>query len=319
MQQGRIRVTGEDLADLPAKIEAILNRHVHALAGLCRVGVAGVASYENSWVLFVFLTIVDVVKLVGHPVTDFVDGPPGNVFHINSVWMQDCVGVANDFVQRSLPNGTTIVRVHRTKIHVEANQVATFAWNEQDGAAVMGLDGTFGANIWKICFNQYIHNTPCVVGFVTDGVATDGLTNRGVCAVGANQVLGTNLAGFTLFGSGSNLQGNFDGVLVVLINGLGNKFVAEIWFHPGCRQFSKFREIIQYTGLVDDQVRELRNTGWVIQGARGANNIFWILFIRVPEIHFGEPIGLRNNAFSKAEIIECFNRAGLDTIGLAKL
>src|SRR5699024_3392105 len=283
------------------------------------VGVAGVAGDKNSWVLFVFLAIVDVIKLIGHTVTNFVDRPPSNVFHIDSIWMQDFVGVTDDFFQRGLPNGTTIVRVHRTKIHVEANQVATFAWNEQDGAAIMGLDSTFGANIWEIRFNQDIHNTPCVVGFVTDGVAADGLTNRGVCAVRANQILSTNLAGFTLLRPGSDLQGNFDGVLMVLIDGLRNKFIAKSWFHPGWRQVGKFGEIVQYTGLVDDQVRKLRNTSWVIQGARGANNIFWIFFVRFPEIHFCKPIGLRNNALGKAEIIESFDRASLNTVGLAKL
>src|SRR5699024_10574863 len=152
--------------------------------------------------------------------------PQSTVFHIDIIWMQDFVGVTDDFFQRGLPNCTTIVRVHRTKIHVEANQVPNFAWNEQYGTTNNGPDSTLAANILKTRFNQDIHNTPCVVGFVTDGVAADGLTNRGVCAVRANQILSTNLAGFTLLRPGSDLQGNFDGVLMVLIDGLRNKFIA---------------------------------------------------------------------------------------------
>src|SRR5699024_1643155 len=280
---------------------------------------AGIAGYENSWVLFVFLAIVDVIELISHAVANFVDGPPGNIFDVNRVWMQNFVGVADDLFQWSLSNSAAIVWVHRTKIDIEANKVATFAWNEQDGAAIMGLDGAFGADIWEVGFYQYVHNSPCVIGFVTDGVATDGLTNRRVCTVRTNQILGTNLAGYTLLRSGSVLQGHFGGDLMVLIDSLGNKLVAEIWFHSGWRQFSKFSEVVQNTSLVNDQVRELRNTSWVIQGARGANNIFWILLVRVPKIHFSKPIGLGNDPLSKAEIIECFNRAGLDAIGLAKL
>src|SRR5699024_11149497 len=104
MQKRRIRVAGEDLADFPTEIKTVLNGHVHTLTGLWWVGVAGVAGDKNSWVLFVFLAIVDVIKLIGHTVTNFVDRPPSNVFHIDSIWMQDFVGVTDDFFQRGLPN-----------------------------------------------------------------------------------------------------------------------------------------------------------------------------------------------------------------------
>ena len=47
-QQRGIAAALEDRSELPAEVERVLHRHVHALSGLGAVGVAGVAGDEHS-------------------------------------------------------------------------------------------------------------------------------------------------------------------------------------------------------------------------------------------------------------------------------
>ena len=53
--------------ELPSEVEGVLHGHVHALAGLGGVGVAGVPGDEDAWCAGADLVVVDVVELVGDP------------------------------------------------------------------------------------------------------------------------------------------------------------------------------------------------------------------------------------------------------------
>ncbi len=57
---------------LPAQIEGVLHRHVHALAGLGAVGVAGVAGDEHAGQSRAGVLGQDVVKPVGDALADLV-------------------------------------------------------------------------------------------------------------------------------------------------------------------------------------------------------------------------------------------------------
>src|SRR5699024_3172199 len=73
-----------------------------------------------------------------------------------------------------------------------------------------------------------------------------------------------------------------------------------------------------YTSLVDNQVFEFGDAGWVIQGARGTHNVLWLVLIGVPEVHFGQPVGFVGDFVGKTEVVEGLDRAGLNTIGLTQ-
>ena len=74
-----------DRRELPAEIEAVRHRDVHALPGLGAVGVAGVAGDEHPRHGGARITRRDIVETVGETLTDLVHRPPGHLFHVEGV------------------------------------------------------------------------------------------------------------------------------------------------------------------------------------------------------------------------------------------
>src|SRR5699024_12779118 len=48
------------------------------------------------------------------------------------------------------------------------------------------------------------------------------------------------------------------------------------------------------------------------------HNVFWVVFIRVPEVHFSQPVGFVRDFVSEAEVIEGLDGASLNAIGLSE-
>ena len=84
----------EHVAELPAEVEAVLHGHVHALAGLGAVRVAGVAGDEHARRAGAELLREHVVEPVGEAVADLVDAVPGDVAHVERVGVEDLVRLA---------------------------------------------------------------------------------------------------------------------------------------------------------------------------------------------------------------------------------
>ena len=175
--QQRLRgQAGEHVTQLPGDVEAVLDGHVHALAGLGRVGVAGVAGDEHARGAGAGLLGGDVVEPVGDAVSDLVDAPPAHVLHVHRVRRDDLVGLADDGLQRGLADGTVVVLIHLTQIHVHAEQEPALTGDVQDGA-VLGLDGALGADVREVGLGDHVHHTPGVVGHGTDVLRADGLAD----------------------------------------------------------------------------------------------------------------------------------------------
>src|SRR5699024_11405775 len=71
--------------------------------------------------------------------------------------MHDLVGAFDDVFQRGFADFAAVIGINIAQVDVEANQVTTFTWDQQDGATVVGVDRALGANIREIGFDQHVH------------------------------------------------------------------------------------------------------------------------------------------------------------------
>ena len=82
----------------------------------------------------------DVVEPVGEAVADLVDAVPRDVAARRACRVQDLVRLRDDLLDRGLAHGAVVVCGDLTEVDVHAEQVAALARDEQDVAAVVGLD-----------------------------------------------------------------------------------------------------------------------------------------------------------------------------------
>jgi hypothetical protein len=151
VDEQRLRAAAlEHVAELPADVEAVLHGHVHALACLCTVRVAGVAGDEHTRRAGVPLGGQDVVEPVGEAVAHLVHAVPGDIADIEGVGLQDLVRVGDDLLDGGLADGAVVVLGHYAEVDVHAEQVAALARDQQDAAAVVGLDGALGADVREV-------------------------------------------------------------------------------------------------------------------------------------------------------------------------
>ena len=93
---------------------------------------------------------------------------------------------------------------------------------------------------------------------------------------------------------------------------------AIVWFDAARGAVGKAGEVIQNAGLVNDEVWELRDANLVIDGAGAADNVLAVFWIRVPEGHLGDLVGLFGDFLGKAEGLESLHGTGLDAVCLAQ-
>src|SRR5699024_2401855 len=48
------------------------------------------------------------------------------------------------------------------------------------------------------------------------------------------------------------------------------------------------------------------------------HNVFWVVFIWVPEVHFSQPVGFVRDFVSEAEVVEGLDGASLNAVGLSE-
>ena len=307
------------MRELPTEVECVLHRHVHALAGLSGVGVAGVAEDEDARHLLPGFLDWDIVEAVGHAVADLVNRPPGNVLHLDRVWVEDLVGVANDLFERGLADLAVVVRSGFAEVDVHARHRATFAWNVEDRAAIVGLDRTLGTPVWEVSFNDGVDDTPRVCGLLAYAGCADVAADLRTRTVGADEVLGAHRELFASLLAERVPQVHEQWVFLGVVAFVGNVFDAVVRLHAGWLVAHELAEVLHNARLVDDQVRELGDTVWVVRGECRADDVLWVFWVRLPERHFAEVEGLVDHAVCESEGLERFDGASLDAVCLADL
>src|SRR6185312_13179767 len=300
-------------------VEPVLHGHVHALAGLGGVGVAGVAGDEHARGLGADVFGQDVVEAVGQAVADLVHAVPGDVAHVDGVGVHDGVGLGDDLLDAGLAHVAVVVLRDDAEVDVHAEEVPALARDEQDGTAVVRLDGALGADIGEVGLGQDVHDAPGVVGLVAGHGAADGGADLGAGAVAADDVLGVDGLGGSLVRAGAADQADLDGMVALVGHLQALEVPAVVRGEAGGGVAGDLGEVVQHAGLVDDQVLELADAGLVVLGAAAAHDVRGVLGVRAPEGHLGDPVGLGGDGLGEAERLERLDGAGLDAVGLADL
>src|SRR5699024_1732593 len=251
--------------DLPGDVPTVLHGHVHALAGLRAVGVAGVAGDEHAWPLAADTVLGHVVELVGEPVGHLVDTAPPDVFHPQRVGMDDRVGSCFHLFLRRRANRAVVVLGHGTEVDVHPEEMIALAGNVQDVAAVVRLDGALGANIREVGVGEHVHHAPGVFRVVPGELAAERVANAAVCTVAADHVRGAPGAYRTFAGPRSVAQPVGQRTLVVAGVRQGDARVAEVRLPSAGRVVCGLGEVVEYTSLVDDQVGDRADPAGVVR------------------------------------------------------
>ena len=120
--------------ELPSQIEGILHRDVHPLPGLRAVGVARVAGDEHARQPRRGLFGRHVVELVGHPLPDLVDRPPGDLLHLQPVGAEDRLRPGDELVERDVAAGDALADVELGELDVEPKEIAALARDDEHAA-----------------------------------------------------------------------------------------------------------------------------------------------------------------------------------------
>ena len=149
-QQFRFGTSLEHRNQLPAEVEGVLHRNVHALTGLRAVRMAGVAGNEDARQAGVGLVRGDIVEAVGDALADLVHREPRHAFHVERIGAQHTLRGPDDHLLRVFTEGFALIRVDLAEVDVEANHVAAFARDEEDVALVRRLNRGLESDVRKI-------------------------------------------------------------------------------------------------------------------------------------------------------------------------
>src|SRR5690606_20531708 len=215
--------------ELPAEVEAVLHRHVHALAGLGAVGVAGVAGEEHP--RRAVLPFGDVVELVGHSVPDLVDAVPRDLAHLDRVRVQDRVGAPHDLLERGLAHLVVVVGRHLAEVDVHAAEVAALARDVQDVPGA-GADRALDAPVGEVGVDEHVHDAPRVLGEVADVLAADRVAHAAAGAVAPGDVPGPHGPGLAGARPGRVPHRHLDGVAAVVVHAQPEELDAVVGHDP---------------------------------------------------------------------------------------
>ena len=176
------------------------------------------------------------------------------------------------------------------------------------------MNGTLGAPVREVSIDDNVHDAPCVIGLVTLERAANGLTDTGLRAIAAHDVLSAYVARVAV----DILEVHRHGVFALPYL-KGDEVPAVIWGDSAGCSACVAGEVVQHASLVHNEVGELGDSVFVVNRACTANNLGAVLRIGVPEGHLGDFIGLFRDFLGKAEGLEGFYGAGLDAVGLAQL
>ena len=186
-QQVGVACSGEDCRQLPAQVEPILHRDVHALAGLGTVGVTGVSRDEDTRSIGV--RGEHVVEAVAQALADLIHRPPRDITDVEGVRREDPPARVDEVIDREMPRGDAFALTEIAELDVEPNQIAALA-RDDDHVSLRGLDDGLDANVGEVRVDEHVHDPPRMIS----GFALERTSHRrphGTSrAIAAHEVLG---------------------------------------------------------------------------------------------------------------------------------
>ena len=299
--------------ELPPEVVRVLHGHVHALTGLRGVGVAGVPGDEDARRAGAHLVVVHVVELVGHPVADPVHREPRDLRGLERVRGQDMTGLIEDVVRREPGVGRDLAHVH-----VQANQVAALAGDEQDVATAAGLDRGLEPDVGEVGHRQDVHDTPRLVLARALRLATDGLAHGAVCTVATDDVLRVD-RDLGLLVAVAAADGGHNRLVVRLGRLERDELVAVVGLQAAGRVPCVLQKEVSEPGLVDDDVRHFRNSVADVLHAPEAFDAGGVGRIGPPEVGLVDPVRLCRHSLGQTEGLERLDGPAVHTVRPADL
>ena len=182
----------ENRNELPAEVERVLHRNVHALAGLGAVRVAGVARDEDARQARSSVLRRDIVEPVGNALANLVHREPHHVFHVERIGAQHALRGLDHLLLGVVTEGFAVVRVNLAEVHVEPHQVAALAGDQQDVAVIPGLNRGLDSNIREVGDGEHIDDAPGVIGEIAARLGADRIAHQAACAIAADNVPGAD-------------------------------------------------------------------------------------------------------------------------------
>ena len=164
--------------EFPAEVEGVLHGDVHSLARLGAVGVAGITGDEDAGGDAIGRIVGNVVEPVAQALPDLVDRPPGDLFHVQPVGVEDATGGGDKVLGSDVEARGALVLGELVEFDIDTEHVAALARNDEGAAVVSRLDRRLEADIGKVGDGQDIHHTPCLVGGIAMQRATQGTGAR---------------------------------------------------------------------------------------------------------------------------------------------
>ena len=163
VQQGRRAAPLQDRNKLPSEIESILHGDVHPLPGLRTVGVTGVAGDEHARQPRRDLVFRHVVELVGQPLADLIDRPPGDLLRVEPVGAENPLRLRDELFERDVAACDPFADFELGELDVETDEIAALPRDDEHAALMGGLDQALAANVREVGDGQHIHHAPGVV------------------------------------------------------------------------------------------------------------------------------------------------------------
>ncbi len=313
-QQGSIRAALQNGGELPAEVERVLHRHVHALPGLGAVSVAGVAREEQVRCGIRRGLRRQIIEAIRDPLTDLVDARPGDLLHIDRVGVQNRVRDVCELGGRRLAD-LRVAGLHHTEVYVAAHHVAALTRDHQQAALAGGLHDVLGAPVGEVGRGEHVHDAPGVVGRIALQADAESATHVAARAVAADHVLG---ADGELLALGPP-QGRDDRMLRCGVHLVADELHAVICFEPARGLRRVIEQELLHARLVHDHVRELAQPRRSVVDPAAARDLGAVVFGRAPEPHLVDPVGLTDERVGETERLEHLDRAARDAIGLSDL
>ena len=315
-QQAGIGPPLQNMHQFPAQVEGVLHRHVHALPGLGRMGVASIPRSEDAWVAVFALWYI--VKFVRDAVTDVIDGPPDHLLHVERIRLDDPVGRSNHVFLRELAMGGFFVGAEFVQFDIHAEHVAPLARQDQHVALAGRRDQAFLAYIRKIRVGQDVHHTPGLVGSIAMQLPTDGLAHSGMRAITPHHVIGTHGTRGAPVHAGGILQGHRDRMILGgRVDRQTDDFPAVIRLQSRGGVLHDFQKQLMQARLVDQDVGHFRAVIGHVLHPSNPLDVLGVLGIRHPEGGLIDPVSFALDLVGKAKGLEHFHGARVDAVGFA--
>ena len=260
----------------------------------------------------------NVVEPVAQALPDLVNRPPGYLFHIQAVGVEDATGGRDKVLRSNVEARGALVLGELVEFDIDTEHVSALARNDEGAAVVSRLDRRLKADVGKVGNGQNIHHTPCLVGGVAMQRPPKGPAHGAVCAIAADDKAGADRFQLALMPGIKALETDGDGrIRDVRGDSEVEQAAGVIGGEAGRRIVHGIEIEVVHARLIEDDVREFGKPVLNVLNAVGPDQGPATDLVGFPEGKLVDPIGFLHDTIGKAKRLEHLHCAAGDTVGLA--